>query len=413
MNKYIADTIRNNTNSLCDSAGCTKPQREAVRDIVRGLLEKGVPVLRQLGDRKTSDAKKESERFGKHLEKIDIADAVNGHAVRKAAAGIGDDDVIAYDLTDAVAEHSKGVNPATGRGMEWTGKCFDGSKRESSCGTGIHGVGVNGILLRLRIHDADREFLPQVRKDILGDIIGKIGSRGIWAFDRGNDDGKLVRDLNGKKVNGKAERIRFIVRLKKNRDIIRKDTGEVLKLEEMGCGRYEVCLRDDRGRVDAKNTYLLVIRKHCKKYETPIRILCSRNLQRFSGKALVKKYLERWGVENSFKRIKSLYGLEDIRVMKRKRYVSLVALIQFVSVLSAKLHAKTEKAACFLSSGMQAVYRQYLKRESLTENPHSFGMFLRIVIPMKYRSKASGGRRPGNVSQITLWEFFGGKLGMF
>lgn len=414
MNKYTADFTRNNTNSLCNSAGCTKPQREAIREMVGSLLTKGVPVLRQMGDRKTSNAKKESERFGNHLENIDIADAVNEHAMKKACSGIGigENDVLGYDLTDSSVECSKGKNPETKKGMEWVGECFDGSKRKGSHGTAMHGVGVNGILLRLRVHDSEKEFLPQVRKSILDEIIGKIGCKGIWAFDRGNDDGKLFRYLNGMKIDGKAAAIKFIVRLKNNRDIIRKDTGEVLKLEAMNCGRYEVHIRDERGKIDAKNTYLLVIRKHCKKYKTPIRLLCGLSLKGFSGKTLVKKYLGRWGVEDSFKRIKSLYCLEDIRVMKRERYVSLVALIQFVSVLSAKLYEKTQEKTSFLASSMKAAYAKYLRKESLTENLHSFGTFLRQFIPRKYRHRALGGKRLRNGLQKTLWEFCEGKLGM-
>lgn len=412
MNKYIADFIRNNTNSLCNSAGCTKPQREAIRDMVSGLFQKGTPVLRQLGSRKTSNAKKESERFGNHLENVDVVDAVNDRALRKAASVLEGDDVIAYDLTDISKPCSKGADPETGAGMQWVKECFDGSKRKGGFGSALHGVGAGELLLRLRVHDTEKEFLPQVRKSILDEIVGRMGARGIWAFDRGNDDKKFFRYLNEKEIDGKTGMIKFIVRLKKNRDIILKDTGEVMKLEEMRCGRYEVYILDDHGKIDTNNTYLLIIRKHCKKYKNPIRILCSLNLKHFSGKTLVKKYLDRWGVENSFKRIKSLYELEGIRIIKKKRFVNLVALIQFVSVLSAKLYEKTQKTTSFLASTMKAVYTKYLKKESLTPNPHSFGTFLRTIIPQKYRSKPLGGKRPRDSLQITLFDFFDVKLGM-
>lgn len=383
----------------------------------------GTPVLRKLGDRKTSNAKKESERFGRHLQNVNITDAVNDYTLRKATSVFKKNDVIAYDLTDISKPCSKGIEKGIEgekekerkerKGMEWVTPCFDGSKRKGGFGSTLHGVGIGELLLRLRVHNGNKEFLPKVRKSILDDIIGVFGSKGVWAFDRGNDDKKLFRYLNEKEIDGKTGNIKFIVRLKKNRDIILKDTGETMKLEEMRCGKYEVHIRDDHGRVDTKNTYLLVVRRHCKKYKTPIRLLCSINLKGISNKILVKKYLNRWGVENSFKRIKSLYSLESIRVMKKKRFVTLTALIQFVSVISAKLYAKTEKTTSFLVSHMKAAYMKYLRKESLTYNLHSFGTFLRTIIPRRYRQKPLGGKRLINGLQMSLLESFEEKVGMF
>lgn len=405
MNKYITDMIRNNTNALCKKTDCTAPQRTAIQQIVNGLFVKGTPVLRQLGDRKTSSAKKESERFGKHLEQVDIEDAVNANVLKKGISVLGENDVIAYDLSDIAKNCSKGIRKKTGKGMEWVGGCFDGSKREKAYGVALHGVGIGELLLRLKTHNSAKEYLPQIREEIIEDMTKTIGNKGIWAFDRGNDSKILFRFLQSKKL-------KFIVRLQKNRDIALKDTGEVMKPEQMKNGRYEVYIRDDHGKIDTKNTYLLVIRRHCKKYTTPIRLLCSTNLKEFGDKTLVKKYLHRWGVENSFKRIKSLYLLESIRVMKTKRLITLISLIQFVSLLSSKLYEKTEKSLCFLSSEMNTMYRKYLKKESLTYNLHSFGTFLRTVIPLRYRPKTLGGKKARDALQLTFWEFLDRKLGM-
>ena len=60
----------------------------------------------------------------------------------------------------------------------------------------MHGVGISDFLMRLDIHNQDKETLPQRRKIIIEEITNKIGHKGIWAYDRGNDSGDFFRYLN-------------------------------------------------------------------------------------------------------------------------------------------------------------------------------------------------------------------------
>ena len=177
-------------------------------------------------------------------------------------------------------------------------------------------------------------------------------------------------------------------------------------------GRYEVYIRDSHGKVNKKHTFLLVIKKHCKKYKDPIRLLCSINLKNFSNRALVKKYLERWGVENSFKEIKSTLNLEKIQIMKKTRFENMIALIQFSSILSRIIFQNTQKESLSPDLEVKINYMQYIKKESLTANLHSFASFLKVALPRKYKSPALGGKKPKDGLQITLWEFCEEKLGV-
>ena len=332
----------------------------------RGLFTEGSPILMQLAEDGEKTAKKQAEKYGKHLENVDIENAVNDFALRKATTLIQEYSVIAYDLSD--------IAKVAAEKMEKLSKVFDGSEREKANGYFLHGVGVHDLLLALQVHDPDAEFMPQIRKQIIERIIEEIGTKGIWAFDRGNDDKKLFREMNKKEA-------KFIVRLKENRNVILCDSGEVYGVDELKCGRYEVFILDDHGYVDRENRYLLIIRKHLKKEQQPIRLLCSLNIRKFSNKKLVILYLKRWGIENGFKRIKSLYKLEDIRLMKFQRIKSLIALIQFVSVISAMLYKKAKKAICFVSLQIKTTYKKFLKQKSRTYNLHSFGVFLKDYFP--------------------------------
>jgi transposase len=65
----------------------------------------------------------------------------------------------------------------------------------------------------------------------------------------------------------------------------------------------------------------------------PIRLIHSLKYS-YSKNQIVNMYLQRWGVENIFKRVKEKFGLESIRVLKWQKFVNLVALIQLAVLVS-------------------------------------------------------------------------------
>ena len=93
--------------------------------------------------------------------------------------------------------------------MENNSTVFDGSQRRREKGFFLHGVGTKDFLLRLDSHAAGKEFLPQKRKEILEEMLPVLKNKGIWAFDRGNDDEKLFSYLQKRNT-------KFIVRLKES-----------------------------------------------------------------------------------------------------------------------------------------------------------------------------------------------------
>ena len=274
----------------------------------------------------------------------------------------------------------------------------------------MHGVGFGRYLWRLRLHDNTREFLPEVRKKILDYLIRITKAlTPIFALDRGNDDKKLFEDLDNQKAL-------YIVRLKKNRKLILKNTGEVKKVEKLKEGRYTVLIPKsgtEQWKKPKYREYEVVIYKKQKSKKTPIRLLLSKNLdseKKLSTKKITNLYLQRWGVENSFKQIKSTLNLEDIRVMKFCKFQNLVSLQHLCMLLNELLlHNVQENLKIFKNVSLTKIfceYKKFLKRYTLTLNSHSFFRFLQKVFPAFYKHR----KRPKNTLQTSLFPFLAEKV---
>jgi hypothetical protein len=287
--------------------------------------------------------------------------------------------------------------------MEKISRVFDGSKRKIANGYFIAGLGILDIPVRLDLHDSNTETIPQIRKRIIEDTTIKTKEKGIWLFDRGNDSGDLFRYLNKKKL-------KFIVRLQIKRSIFLKETGEVLKLEDVPIGKHKVYIKNRQGnKFDMHNEYLLVIKKHLKsKNKEPIRLICSVKLAGKTNNQLVNIYLKRWTVEKIFKNTKSQFALEKIRIMKWKRLCNMMSLIQFVMIISTLLYQKLAEVKDLMTQGVKLFYQQFIKLKSLTYNLHSFISFLKQEITNCQHYD----KKPPDMVQPGLFDFVGEKFRM-
>lgn len=363
MNKYIQDFIRNQNRFLMK--GLTRPQAKAVSEIIRGFFVVAKPILRKLAQDPSKTAKKQGEKYAHHLGNIDLSRKVEEFSIKKVRPDIRKNTIIAYDLSDIAKECAKKI--------EKLRRIFDGSKRKIANGFLLHGVGVNGILLKLGIHDGDNFTLNQVRKKIIEKLSKEFNSLGIWVFDRGNDDKQFFKYLRHKL------KLQFICRLRSNRGVVIAKTGVITNVSELPPGRYDIFLMNKYNtKVDHRYKYMLVIRKHIKG-KNPIRLLCYLK-DSFSSHQIVTMYLERWGIEDSFKRAKQKFNLEQIRVLNHQKFVNLVALTQFAINLSTMGFLSIQKFTNSLISGVQMLYRKFLQTKSLSFNLSSFISFLQFSL---------------------------------
>jgi hypothetical protein len=398
MQKYILDYLKNNIKSI--TTNCSLPQKKAVKTIVKGLFQKGRGILRELGNTGTQIPKTVAQKLSHHIGNIEMLEPVEDFADRRIISFIDKNSVIAYDLTD-IAKHSA-------KKIERITTVFDGSRRKKTKGFFVHGVGVGKFLWRLRLHDNTCDFLPNIRKSILKKLITLTKEKmPIFAFDRGNDDKQLFEYLDDNNA-------RFIVRIKSNRKFILKETGECLSVRDIPQGRHSVLLKEGntQKKTPKYREYELIVHKQKKTRTTPIWLLISKNLDPrkcLSNKKITKKYLQRWGVENSFKQIKTSLNLEEIRVMKYGKFQNFVSLMHFCSLLNELLLCKIQNNLQALSQlsliTMFLEYKKFIKRYYLDINSHSFCSFLKHFFSQIriYR------KRPKKRLQISLFTLLSGK----
>ena len=365
MQKYIQDTLRNNLRSVVSSL--TRPQKKAVTEMMRGLFTSQKPILKAMKQYDDVSVKKQAERFSHHLGNINLTEDVDALAWRKAKQQIRKDTVIAYDLTDIAKEHAKK--------MEKIRRIWDGSRKKSAPGFQLHGVGMNNVLLKLQVHDDDRETLPQVRRQIMDELVPKLDGKGIWVFDRGNDSKGFFRELR------QRENVRFIARIKENRNVVLKETGEYLSVKNLTPGVHQIYLLDHRNyRVDwTIGELTLVIHEHLQEKE-PIRLLTNLVWSNYGTKKILTMYLERWGVENIFRRAKTKFHLEAIRVLSYQKFVNLVSLIQLAVIVSSITFLAVQKSTNALIIGVLMLYKSFIKHRSLTFNIDSFITFMQTSL---------------------------------
>lgn len=364
MSKYIADSIRNNSRFIISEL--TKPQSKAVSEIVRGLFVKNTPILRHLAQNDSILTKKQAEKYSHHLGNIDLKDRVDEFAFKQAKKTIKNKTIIAYDLTDISKESSKK--------MENISKVFDGSKRKITNGFLLHGVGINNHLIKLEVHDSDAKTLNQTRQNIVDELSEKLDKQGIWVFDRGNDDKRFFKYLRQK------TKVQFIARLKSIRQVVIKKTGVKIQVKNLKPGKYRVYLMNNHNTyVDTKFEYLLVIQKHLQNKD-PIRLISSLRYTKYTKNEIVKMYLERWGVENIYRRVKTKFLLEKIRVLSYKKFVNLVSLIQFAIVISTSIFIQLLESTTVWIAGVLAIYKRFTKMKSVSINIDSFISFMSTVL---------------------------------
>ena len=273
--------------------------------------------------------------------------------------------IIAYDLTDISKDAAKKI--------EKISRVFDGSKRKITNGCLLHGVGINGILVKLQIHDGEQFTTNQIRANIVNIISREFDQKGIWVIDRGNDDKQFFRFLrHNAKVN-------FIARLKCNRQVVLKKTGALMLVKNLKPGKYAVYLMNKNNtHVDQTYEYTLIIQNHLKDKE-PIRLLHSLKYG-YPKKEIVTIYLQRWGVENMFKRVKDKFELEKIRVLKYEKFVHLVALIQLAVLVSTLTFMRIRQTTNAIIVGVLMCYKNFIKLKVLGFNLDSFITFMKTSL---------------------------------
>jgi len=290
---------------------------------------------------------KTENRLSRHMGEEELTESINEQLIEEGAKRIQEDTVIALDISDIDKPYAKK--------MEHLALVRDGSTGEkrsrgywliSVLGADVEGEDLTPLFGELYSQKAEG-FRSENRQilDTVDRVKGGIGTRGIWAIDRGGDRSILLRGLVGREL-------RFVVRLVGQRDLMLRDGRKQKALRiawRCQCPEQrEVTVQRDGqkskkmisvGQVSVKLPFrdeplsLVVVKGFG---ESPLMLLTNLELKKVGVIRILEIYLTRWKCEESYRFIKQAYNLEDVRVMSYRALRNMVVLVQavfyFVSV---------------------------------------------------------------------------------
>ena len=292
---------------------------------------------------------KTEDRLSRNLDDVDFTEGINAEICRLGASKVLDDMVIALDPSDIRKEHA--------RRMECLCRIRDGSENELGDGYWLcKAVAADiehkqVIPLYCEAYSQEAEDFKSENDQLLRaiDTVSRhVGSRGIWAMDRGGDRGIIFeRFLHRDEVK------RFVIRLQRKRDLVhrgvKKNCHELAQV--LACPFKATLIKYEDGKEKVRTVcytavsvklpgadeqLVLVVVKGFGKDPLMLLTNCAVNFrQKDSVWRIVEIYLTRWKCDESFRYIKQSYNLEDVRVRSYTAIRNVVVLILAVSYFAA------------------------------------------------------------------------------
>lgn len=331
--------------------GFSKPKQKFIKEMLYGIqASKDIKlscISRSLNE--TLSLIKTENRLLRNLDDHDFTGEINDEICRLGSTKVLDDMVIAIDPGDIRKRHASK--------MEYLAKIHDGSAHEIGDGYWL-AKAVAADIEHKKVIPLYLEAYSQEAHDfksendqlfkVIDTVDAHIGNKGIYAIDRGGDRGKLYD-----KFLEKDKEKRFVIRLTKKRDLIRKGVKKncALLAAALPCPHETVIIKYEEGK-EQKTTifynalsvklpqktyplFLVVVKGFGK---MPMMLLTSCPLKTNAKEhiwRIVEIYLTRWKCDESFRYIKQCYNLEDIRVRSYISIRNIVALVLAVSYFAA------------------------------------------------------------------------------
>ena len=327
-----------------------KPKRRLIKEILCGIqATKDVKlsnISRSLNEQQPLI--KTEDRLSRNVDDVDFTDGINHQICRLGASRVLDEMVIALDLGD--------IRKRFATKMQYLGGIYDGSQNEVGNGYWLCKC-VAADIEHTRVIPLYCEAYSQKARGFLSEnaqffkaidaVSRHVGSRGIWALDRGGDRDKLF----DKFLTGEAPK-RFVIRLRK-RDLVhrglKRDCCEMARVLPCHCEATLITYEEGRERVRSvwynalsvkllgrqERLFMVVVKGFG---QEPMMLLtnCRVNLRvKESIWRIVEIYLTRWKCDESFRYIKQSYNLEDLRVRSYIGIRNIVVLVLAVSYFAA------------------------------------------------------------------------------
>ena len=295
---------------------------------------------------------KTETRLSRNLGRTDLTEPINGKLIAEGGKRIQQETVIALDLSDLDKPYAEK--------MEYLALVRDGSTGETKSkgywlidvlGADVEGEDLIPLYGELYSQEANN-FRSENRQilNAMDRVMEGIGQKGIWAIDRGGDRSRLFKGFLERKI-------RFVVRLVGDRDLILKDGQKKNSLKiAWGCHcphQRELTIEKDGetkkktisvGQIGVKlpfagqPLFLVVVKGFGEK---PMMLLTNVTVKSHGVMRILEIYLTRWKCEESYRFIKQAYNLEDVRVLSYTALRNMMVLVQAVFYfVSAELGKK-------------------------------------------------------------------------
>lgn len=323
------------------SEGHNKIKTKFISDLLVGIFKSNSVLLSDISRNSIVGCtiKKSIDRLSRQLYSFDSNQAFKNY-INKAKENLPQSPLYIIDDTDI-------AKPLSTR-MEGLGSICDGSNNHAHTQgylvNEIVAISNNGQPISVASHlysPKEKEFQSAntITMKTINYVINNVGS-GTFIADRGFDNVKLYAFLQRKQQD-------FIIRCKKNRDVIVNDRKLNIKNAcQLLKGKYSFKVRFQSGLKDNLKASFKKVRLpsmpnidlnlvmvygfHLDDKE-PFMILTNKKL---SGKAdcikVVMNYLSRWKIEEYFKFKKQVFGFEKIRLSKLKALKNLNLFLTMV-----------------------------------------------------------------------------------
>jgi hypothetical protein len=290
---------------------------------------------------------KTETRLSRNLGRMGLTDRINKGLVREGGKRVQKDTVIALDLSD--------LDKPYAQKMEYLALVRDGSTGEKRSngywlldvlGAEVEGEDLIPLYGELYSQEA-KEFRSENCQilNAMDRVMEGIGSKGIWAMDRGGDRSRLFQGLFKREL-------RFVIRLVGERDLVLKNGQKKNSLKiawGCHCPQQRELRIEKEGETQKKTIsvgqmrvklpfseqplFLVVVKGWGEK---PMMLLTNVEVKPQGVMRILEIYLTRWKCEESYRFIKQAYNLEDVRVLSYSALRNMMVLVQavfyFVSV---------------------------------------------------------------------------------
>lgn len=331
--------------------GLSKAKQRLIREMIYGIqASKDIKlsnITRSLNE--SIPLIKTEDRLSRNLDDKDFTEEINNQICRLGSAKMLDDMVIAIDPGDIRKKYASK--------MECLCKIHDGSEHEIGNGYWL-AKAVAADIEHKKVIPLYLEAYSQEAQDfksendqlfkVIETVGAHIGTKGIYAIDRGGDRGKLYD-----KFLEKAKEKRFVIRLTKTRDLVHqgKKRNCLLLATMLPCPYETVIITYEDGKEQKitvsynvlpvklpgrDHPLFFVVVKGFGKQPMMLLTSCPVNMKtKESIWRIVEIYLTRWKCDESFRYIKQCYNLEDIRVRDYTSIRNTVVLILAVAYFAA------------------------------------------------------------------------------